>query len=46
LFSLQFSHLGIYEMTSPSNLPGTEINKVTAKMYCEAIQFVATGAAS
>jgi hypothetical protein len=46
LFSLQFSGLGIYEMDEASNRPGGEIRNVTAKMYCEAIHFAATGAAS
>lgn len=44
LFTLDFSHLGIYKMTEPKNLPGAEIRKVTANMYCEGITFTASKA--
>lgn len=41
LFSLTFSHLGIYAITAASNVPGGEIRKIEVKMYCEAIRFKA-----
>jgi hypothetical protein len=46
LFSLKFSHLGIYSITAASKLPGAEIRKVTVKMYCEGIRFTAAAAAT